>query len=306
MEKITELLEIQYPIFQGAMARIARYPLVSAVSEAGGLGIIAAGGLSGEELREQIRETKKRTKNPFAVNLMLQMENISEQVDVLIAEDIKIVTTGAGTPKPYMERLKQAGIKVFPVIPSVKIAQKMEQLGVDGVIAEGMEAGGHIGETTTMTLIPQVAQAVNIPVIAAGGIGDGHGMAAAFALGACGVQMGTAFLTTTECPVHENYKQAILQANDTATVVIHKEKVGAIRGLRNELLEGYSKNESGEVFSLAALQRAADDGDVQQGNVMSGQIAGMLTQVRPAKELIEAVYAEAEAVSQKIVLGKDF
>lgn len=302
MEKITELLEIQYPIFQGAMAHIARYPLVSAVSEAGGLGIIAAGGLSGEELREQIRETKKRTKNPFAVNLMLQMENISEQVDVLIAEDIKIVTTGAGTPKPYMERLKQAGIKVFPVIPSVKIAQKMEQLGVDGVIAEGMEAGGHIGETTTMTLIPQVAQAVNIPVIAAGGIGDGHGMAAAFALGACGVQMGTAFLTTTECPIHENYKQAILQANDTATVVIHKEKGGAIRGLRNELLEGYSKNESGEVFSLAALQRAADDGDVQQGSVLSGQIAGMLTQVRPVKELIEAVYAEAEAVSQKIVL----
>lgn len=210
MNSIAKLLDIQYPIFQGAMAYIARYPLASAVSEAGGLGIIAAGGLSSEELREQIRRTQERTKKPFAVNLMLQMDNIPEQVEVLIEEGVKIVTTGAGTPKPYLERLKQANIKVFPVIPSVKLAQKMEQLGVDGIIAEGMEAGGHIGETTSMALIPQVVQAVAIPVIAAGGIGDGRGMAAAFALGAQGVQMGTAFLTVAECPVHENYQQAIL------------------------------------------------------------------------------------------------
>ena len=296
MKKITELLGIQYPIFQGAMAHIARYPLVSAVSEAGGLGIIAAGGLSGEELREQIRETKKRTKKPFAVNLMLQMENITEQVDVLIAEGVKIVTTGAGTPKPYMDKLKQANIKVFPVIPSVKLAKKMEQLGVDGVIAEGMEAGGHIGETTTMALIPQVAQAVELPVIAAGGIGDGRGLSAAFALGASGVQMGTAFLSVKECPIHENYQQAILQADDTATTVIRKAKGGAIRGLKNQLTE----EDTSEAFSLAALQRAADDGDTQQGIVMSGQIAGMLKEVKTAKALIEDVWAESEAVSKRL------
>lgn len=296
MKSITELLGIQYPIFQGAMTHISRYPLVSAVSEAGGLGIIAASGLTGEELLEQIRETRKRTEKPFAVNLMLQMDNISEQIDVLVAEGVKIVTTGAGTPKTYMDRLKKADIKVFPVVPSVKIAQKMEHLGVDGVIAEGMEAGGHIGTTTTMALIPQVAQAVNIPVIAAGGIGDGRGMAAAFALGARGVQLGTAFLTATECPIHENYQQALLQADDTATVVLHKAHGGAVRGLRNSL----TNEESSDAFSLEALRRAADEGVIDQGFVISGQIAGLFTHLRPAKALIEAMYAEAEAISQSI------
>lgn len=296
MKSITELLGIQYPIFQGAMTHISRYPLVSAVSEAGGLGIIAASGLTGEELREQIRETRKRTEKPFAVNLMLQMDNISEQIDVLVAEGVKIVTTGAGTPKTYMNHLKKADIKVFPVVPSVKIAQKMEHLGVDGVIAEGMEAGGHIGTTTTMALIPQVAQAVNIPVIAAGGIGDGRGIAAAFALGARGVQLGTAFLTATECPIHENYQQALLQADDTATVVLHKAHGGAVRGLRNSL----TNEESSDAFSLEALRRASDEGVIDQGFVISGQIAGLFTHLRPAKALIEAMYAEAEAISQSI------
>ena len=292
MKKITELLGIQYPIFQGAMAHIACYPLVSVVSEAGGLGIIAGFGLSGEELREQIRETQKRTEKPFAVNLMLQADNIAEQIEVLITEGVKIVTTGAGTPKPYMERLKQAEIKVFPVIPSVGLAKKMELLGVDGVIAEGMEAGGHIGATTTMALVPQVVQAVNIPVIAAGGIGDGRGMAAAFALGAQGIQMGTAFLTVQECPIHKNYQQAILQADDTATTVLHKARGGAVRVLKNQLAEEHPS----EAFSLAALQLAADQGDIQNGIVMAGQIAGMFTQVKPAKVLIENIYAEAEAI----------
>ncbi|MBO0453341.1 NAD(P)H-dependent flavin oxidoreductase [Candidatus Enterococcus murrayae] len=296
MKRITDLLGIQYPIFQGAMAHIARYPLVSAVSEAGGLGIIAAGGLSGEELREQIRETQKRTEKPFAVNLMLQMETISEQVEVLITEGVKIVTTGAGTPRPYMESLKQAGIKVFPVVPSVKLAKKMEELGADGVIAEGMEAGGHIGETTTMALIPQVTQAVTIPVIAAGGIGDGRGMAAAFALGARGVQLGTVFLTATECPIHDNYQQAILQADDTATTVIRKAKGGALRGLKNQLTEEHTN----DAFSLAALERAADAGEIQQGMIMTGQIAGLLTQVKPAKTLIEEIFTEAELISKSI------
>lgn len=292
MKEITELLGIQYPIFQGAMAHIACYPLVSAVSEAGGLGIIAGFGLSGEELREQIRETQKRTEKPFAVNLMLQADNIAEQIEVLITEDVKIVTTGAGTPKPFMERLKQAGIKVFPVIPSVGLAKKMELLGVDGVIAEGMEAGGHIGATTTMALVPQVVQALNVPVIAAGGIGDGRGMAAAFALGAQGIQMGTAFLTVQECPIHENYQQAILQADDTATTVLHKARGGAVRVLKNQLTEEHPS----EAFSLAALQLAADQGDIQNGIVMAGQIAGIFTQVKPVKALIERIYAEAEAI----------
>lgn len=297
MNSIAKLLDIQYPIFQGAMAHIARYPLASAVSEAGGLGIIAAGGLSSEELREQIRKTQERTKKPFAVNLMLQMNNIPEQVEVLIEEGVKIVTTGAGTPKPYLERLKQANIKVFPVIPSVKLAQKMEQLGVDGIIAEGMEAGGHIGETTSMALIPQVVQAVAIPVIAAGGIGDGRGMAAAFALGAQGVQMGTAFLTVAECPVHENYQQAILQADDTATVVLYKTKGGAIRGLKNNLTD---KEKTNEAFSLEVLKRATDIGDTENGAVMAGQIAGLFSEVKPAKALIEEVYAEAAVICQNI------
>lgn len=296
MGTLTELLGIQYPIFQGAMAHIARYPLVSAVSEAGGLGILAAGGLSSGDLREQIQKTKERTKKPFGVNLMLQMETISEQVEVLIEEGITIVTTGAGTPKPYVERLKQAGIKIFPVVPSVKIAKKMEQLGVDGVIAEGMESGGHIGETTTMALVPQVVQAVGIPVIAAGGIGDGRGMAAAFALGAQGIQMGTAFLTVSECPIHEHYQQAILQAEDTSTTVIQKSSGGAIRGLKNQLTA--SKDE--EAFTLSALQRAADDGEIQKGIVMSGQIAGLLQRVQPTKEFLAEIYADAASVLQSI------
>ena len=298
MAPLTELLGIQYPILQGAMAHIARCPLVGAVSEAGGLGIIAAGGLSGTELRQQIRKTQQQTKKPFAVNLMLQMPSIAEQVEVLIEEDVKIVTTGAGTPKPYMEALKQAGVKVFPVVPSVKLAQKMEQLGADGVIAEGMEAGGHIGETTTMTLLPQVTPAVKIPVVAAGGIGDGRGMAAAFALGAQGIQMGTVFLTARECPIHENYRQAIIQADDTATTVIRNQKGGALRGLKNALTESYLEEPTKDVFSLAALKRAADDGEIQQGMAMAGQVAGLLTEVRSAQEIIETIYKEAAAISR--------
>lgn len=296
MGRLTEMLGIQYPILQGAMARIARYPLASAVSEAGGLGIIAAGGLSAAELQEQIRATKQRTSKPFGVNLMLQMPNISEQVNVLIREGVKIVTTGAGTPQPYLKQLKAAGVKVFPVVPSVKTAKKMEELGVDGVIAEGLEAGGHIGTVTTMALVPQVAQAVTIPVIAAGGIGDGRGMAAAFALGACGVQMGTVFLTAVECPIHENYQQAILQADDTATTVLQKTYGGALRGLQNQLT---LKNPA-EAFSLAALERAADSGDIQGGIVMAGQIAGLFQQVKPVETLITEIYTEALEVAQKI------
>ena len=232
---ITKLLGIKYPVFQGAMAQIARYQLASAVSNAGGLGIIASGGMSPEQLREEIVNCKKYTDKPFAVNLMLMMHNINEIIDVVIEEGVGIVTTGAGTPRKYMPKLKEAGIKVIPVIPSVKAAKKMEELGCDAVVVEGMEAGGHVGESTTMALLPQVTSAVNIPVIAAGGIADGRGVAAAYCLGASGVQMGTVFLATEECPVSENYKNAIIEAVDTSTTLTGTKFGAPVRGIKNEL-----------------------------------------------------------------------
>ena len=240
---ITKLLGIKYPIFQGAMAQIARYQLVSAVSNAGALGILASGGVSPEELRKEIQQCKELTDKPFAVNLMLMMPNIDEIIDVVIEEGVKIVTTGAGTPRKFMPRLKEAGIKVIPVIPSVKAAVKMEELGCDAVVVEGMEAGGHVGTSTTMALLPQVTSAVNIPVIAAGGIADGRGIAAAYCLGASGVQMGTVFLASEECPVADTYKNMILEAVDTSTTLTG-EKFGApVRGIKNELTKKYHELE---------------------------------------------------------------
>lgn len=229
MNRVTELLGIQYPVFQGAMAQISRHQLVSAVSNAGGLGILASGGMTADEVREEIRKTKALTDKPFAVNLMLMMDNVAEIVEVLIEEGVKVVTTGAGTPKPYMPRLKEAGIKVVPVIPSVKLALKMQELGCDAVVAEGMEAGGHIGETASMPLTRQVAAALDIPVICAGGVADGHGVVAAFALGAEGVQMGTVFLAAEECPIPDSYKQAVLDAVDTSTVVTGRKFKAPVR-----------------------------------------------------------------------------
>lgn len=230
---LTEMLQIKYPILQGAMAQIATYELASAVSNAGGLGIIASGGMSADALREQIRLCKEKTTKPFAVNIMLMMPNCPELVDVIIEEDVRVVTTGAGTPKPFMEKFKAAGIKVIAVIPSVKIAQKMEKIGVDAVVAEGTEAGGHVGETTTMALVRQVVSAVNIPVIAAGGIADGHGMAAVYALGASGVQIGTLFLVAEECPVPASFKQAVLDATDTSTTVTGRRNGAPVRSIKN-------------------------------------------------------------------------
>jgi thiazole biosynthesis protein thiG len=303
---ITKLLGIKYPVFQGGMAQIARHELASAVSNAGGLGIIASGGMSIEQIREEIVNCKKHTDKPFAVNLMLMMHNIDEIIDVVIEEGVGIVTTGAGTPRKYMPKLKEAGIKVIPVIPSVKAAKKMEELGCDAVVVEGMEAGGHVGESTTMALLPQVTSAVNIPVIAAGGIADGRGVAAAYCLGASGVQMGTVFLATEECPVSENYKNAILEAVDTSTTLTGTKFGAPVRGIKNELTKRYHELEEKsstlmelEELTLGSLRKAAYEGDVENGSIMSGQIAGLVNEIRPVKDVIEGIFEEAQKVLEE-------
>lgn len=303
---ITKLLGIKYPVFQGGMAQIARHELASAVSNAGGLGIIASGGMSIEQIREEIVNCKKHTDKPFAVNLMLMMHNIDEIIDVVIEEGVGIVTTGAGTPRKYMPKLKEAGIRVIPVIPSVKAAKKMEELGCDAVVVEGMEAGGHVGESTTMALLPQVTSAVNIPVIAAGGIADGRGVAAAYCLGASGVQMGTVFLATEECPVSENYKNAIIEAVDTSTTLTGTKFGAPVRGIKNELTKRYHELEEKsstlmelEELTLGSLRKAAYEGDVENGSIMSGQIAGLVNEIRPVKDVIEGIFEEAQKVLEE-------
>lgn len=303
---ITKLLGIKYPVFQGGMAQIARHELASAVSNAGGLGIIASGGMSIEQIREEIINCKKHTDKPFAVNLMLMMHNIDEIIDVVIEEGVGIVTTGAGTPRKYMPKLKEAGIKVIPVIPSVKAAKKMEELGCDAVVVEGMEAGGHVGESTTMALLPQVTSAVNIPVIAAGGIADGRGVAAAYCLGASGVQMGTVFLATEECPISDNYKNVILEAVDTSTTLTGTKFGAPVRGIKNELTKRYHELEEKsstlmelEELTLGSLRRAAYEGDVENGSIMSGQIAGLVNEIRPVKDVIEGIFEEAQKVLEE-------
>ncbi|HAM1257385.1 DUF561 domain-containing protein [Listeria monocytogenes] len=306
---LTEMLQIKYPILQGAMAQIATYELASAVSNAGGLGIIASGGMSADALREQIRLCKEKTTKPFAVNIMLMMPNCPELVDVIIEEDVRVVTTGAGTPKPFMEKFKAAGIKVIAVIPSVKIAQKMEEIGVDAVVAEGTEAGGHVGETTTMALVRQVVSAVNIPVIAAGGIADGHGMAAVYALGASGVQIGTLFLVAEECPVPAIFKQAVLDATDTSTTVTGRRNGAPVRSIKNPMIQKYVEleNENAsrdklEELTLGSLRKAVHEGDVENGSVMAGQICGMLTEIRSTSDIIENLMKESKQVASNLVI----
>ncbi|GEQ32879.1 nitronate monooxygenase [Marinilactibacillus psychrotolerans] len=298
---ICKLLGIDYPIFQGAMARIATADLAAAVSNAGGLGIIASGGMTADQLREEIRKCKAMTDKPFAVNLMLMMENCGELVDVLIEEGVKVVTTGAGTPKRFMPAFKENNVKVIPVVPSVKLAMKMEELGADAVVAEGTEAGGHVGETTTMCLVPQVVSAVNIPVIGAGGVGDGRSVAAMYALGAQGVQVGTLFLSAEECPVPLSFKQAVLEANDTATVVTGRRNGAPVRSIKNKMLtkfieleERNAPREEIEAIALGSLSKAVYEGDVENGSVMAGQITGMVKEIRPAKQIIESLFSSAE------------
>lgn len=298
--KITELLGIEYPIIQGGMAWVAEYHLAAAVSEAGGLGIIGAASAPPEVVREQIQKVKELTDKPFGVNVMLMNPNAPEVAQVVVEEGVKVVTTGAGNPAKFMEMWKKAGIKVIPVVASVAMARMMEKAGADAVVAEGTESGGHIGSATTMTLVPQVADAVNIPVIAAGGIGDGRGFAAAMMLGAEGVQMGTRFVVAKESIVHENYKERILKARDIDSEVTGRSTGHPIRVLRNQMTREYLKMEEEGVeleelerLTLGSLRKAVMDGDVVHGSLMAGQIAGLVKKEQTCKEMIEEIMQEA-------------
>ena len=299
--EITKLLGIQYPVIQGGMAWVAEHNLAAAVSNAGGLGIIGAASAPPEIVRQEIRKCKELTDKPFGVNVMLLNPNAEEVAKIVVEEGVRVVTTGAGNPSKYMELWKNAGVKVIPVVASVAMAKLMERAGADAVVAEGMESGGHIGSATTMTLVPQVADAVQIPVIAAGGIGDGRGLAAALLLGAAAVQMGTRFVVASESIVHDNYKQKIIKAKDIDSEITGASTGHPIRSLRNKMTREYLKLEQSgadfmelEKLTLGSLQKAVMDGDVEYGTVMAGQIAGMVSKVQPCKDMIEEIVQEAD------------
>ena len=302
--EICKLLGIKYPVFQGGMAWIADAKLAAAVSNAGGLGIIAAMNSNGEQLREQIVKAKELTDKPFGVNLMLMSPFIEEAVDVVCQEKVKVVTTGAGNPAKYMEKLLGANVKVICVVASVALAVMVERMGACAVVAEGCESGGHVGDTTTMALVPQVVDAVNIPVIAAGGIADSRGMAAAFMLGAKGIQMGTRFLTAKECSVHANYKEKVLKAKDRDTIVTGKSLGHPVRALKNRMTREFTEKENTpgttadelEKMGAGALRRAAIDGDVKYGSCMCGQIAGLVNEEGTCQEIVEGICNGAYAL----------
>lgn len=299
--KVTELLQIEYPIIQGGMAWVAEHHLAAAVSEAGGFGLIGAASAPPEIVREEIRKAKELTDKPFGVNIMLLNPNADEVAKIVVEEGIQAVTTGAGNPEKYMPMWKEAGVKVIPVVASVAIAKRMERYGADAVVAEGMEAGGHIGNQTTMALIPQIVDAVNIPVIAAGGIGDGRGVAASFMLGAEGVQMGTRFVVADESIVHDNYKDRIVKAKDIDSVVTGQSTGHPVRCLRNQMTKEYIKKEQEGVpfeelerMTLGSLRKAVMDGDILNGTVMAGQIAGLVSKRQSCKEILQEIMTEAE------------
>jgi len=304
---ICKLLGIKYPLIQGGMAWIADAELASAVSNAGALGVVAAGYAPGEWVREEIRKTKRLTEKPFGLNIMLLNPNADEIAGIAVQEKIKVVITGAGNPGKYVEMWKENNILVFPVIPSVALALRMERAGADAVIAEGGEAGGHVGELTTMSLIPQVVDAINIPVLAAGGIADGRGLAAAWMLGASGFQIGTRFLVAYECNVHKNYKQKILNAKDTSTIVTGRPTGHPVRIIKNRLARDFQqldkRNASLEEFEELgenSLYRAVREGDMDYGSIMAGQSAGLVKKEQTCKEIIEEIFLEAK----KIIIEK--
>ena len=307
MMRLNELLGTEFPIIQGGMANIATGAFAAAVSNAGALGLVAGGGLDADGLRAQIRAARAATDRPFGVNLMLMNPHMDELAKVVAEEGVRVVTTGAGNPGRYVPAWKEAGIKVFPVVAAPVLARRLERYGVDGFIAEGTESGGHIGELTTMALVPQVADAVSVPVVAAGGIADGRQMAAALALGACGVQVGTVLLASEECPIHENYKRAVLKAGPNDTVVTGRSGGAPVRVLKNRMAREYLRMEKRDVplaeleqLTLGSLRRAVFDGDVDAGSLMAGQVAGMVREIRPLRQIFEELMAGCERTRREL------
>ena len=311
MKKLNEILGTKYPFIQGGMANIATGEFAAACSNAGALGMIATGGWDGDRLRQEIRRAKELTDKPFGVNLMLMSPYANDIAQIILEEGVKVVTTGAGNPGKYIPAWKEKGIKVMPVVAAAVLAKRLDRYGVDSIIAEGTESGGHVGEMTTMALVPQVIDAVDVPVVAAGGIADGRQLAAAFALGACGAQVGTCLLASVECPIHENYKQAILKAKDSDTTVTGRSIGGPVRVLKNKMAREYlalekrgATLEELEQVTLGGLRRAVLEGDVEHGSVMAGQVAGMLHEIKPVKQIFEELYAQSHTVLEAV--GKEW
>ncbi len=301
--RICELLNIEYPVIQGGMAWVATAELAAAVSNGGGLGLIAAGGAPADVVREQIKKARTLTDKPFGVNVMLMSPFADDVMKVILEEKPAVVATGAGNPAKYIPDLKAAGIKVMPVVPSVALAQRMEKCGADAIIAEGTEAGGHIGELTTMVLIPQVCDAVSVPVVAAGGIADSRGTAAAFALGADAIQVGTRFICSTECIAHDNYKQAVLKAKDRDAVVTGRSTGAPVRALKNKLTKEYERLEKSnaskeeiEALGVGGLRKAFENGDVEMGSLMAGQSAAMVHEITPCADIIKGLFSGVDEI----------
>lgn len=307
MNELCKLLGIKYPIIQGGMANISDHKLASAVSNAGGLGIIAIGGWDATRVREEIISCRKLTDKPFGVNLMLMSPHIDSIVDVVIEEKVNIVTTGAGSPGKYMERFKEANITVIPVVAGLALAKRMQKQGADAIIVEGTEAGGHIGEITTMNNVPHISNNIDLPVIAAGGIASGKQIVAAYALGAVGVQVGTAFLVAEECNIHVNYKNAVIKAKDNSTIVTGRQTGAPVRVLRNKMAKEYIKiaNDGIELhkleeLTLGSLRKAVVEGDTEMGSLMAGQSAGMITEIKSSKDIIEQLFKEADETLKRL------
>ena len=307
-KRLNEILNIEFPIIQGGMANIANGTFAAAVSNAGGLGIVASGGMNPEKFRQEIRLCRSLTDKPFGVNIMLMQPEVDQLAKIAAEEQVALITTGAGNPAKYIEKWKNSGALVAPVIPAVALAQRVVQYGADMVIAEGTESGGHVGEMTTLALVPQVVDAVNVPVVAAGGIGDGRGLACAFALGAVGVQMGTILLSSIECPIHENYKNALIKAKDSDTVVTGRIGGAPVRILKNKMSREYLKKEKEgagreelEVYTLGSLRKAVFDGDCDYGSLIAGQVAGMIKEIRPLRSIFEQLMKECDSTIKGLV-----
>lgn len=305
--RICELLSIKYPIFSGGMAHVSKAKLAAAVSEAGGFGIIAAGGTTPSKLSKEIDKTRELTEKPFGVNLLLLDPDVEEKIEIVCEKKVDMVTTGAGNPGKYVPTLKKAGIKIFPLVPSTILVRRLKRYDIDGVIAEGMEAGGHIGEVTTMALLPQVCEVAEFPVVAAGGIASGSAMAACFALGAEGIQMGTRFAVSTESPMHPKYKQKIIEAGDRSTVVTGRTLGAPVRAIANKMtktFERYQKEgrsrEEFEELAGGGLKRAVKNGDLEMGSLMAGQIAGLIKDEKPVGDIVEQMVQEAKETCENL------